>query len=98
MRKEKNGTRYFSFNEFGKELFNISNDSQINRDKNKFKEIKDSFETKHSCKACNTLMTYKGGNVMCCTNPLCTKQTYHLLSEKHKRTAISLYGEEGVTV
>ncbi len=98
MRKEKNGNRYFSFSEFAKDVFNIPEKSTTKTDDDKVKDIRESFEKKHVCKVCNMPLTYVGGNVMCCKNPECGKQSFHLLSEKNKRTAIYLYGESGVRV
>ena len=91
MRKEKNGNRYFSFEELANNVFNIKIKNTQSWDEKKKNEIKEVFEKKHTCRSCNTPMTYKGGNIMCCMNPDCPKQNFHLLSEKGKRTAINLY-------
>lgn len=93
MRKEKNGNRYFSFDELAQNLFNFSFtsvDTTPNWDAKKIKEVKEAFEKKHSCRSCGKPMIYKGGNIMCCLNPKCSKQGFHLLSEKGKRIAINL--------
>ena len=40
-------------------------------------------------------MTYKGGNIMACTNPECAKQGFHILDSKGKSLAIALYKTKG---
>lgn len=95
MRKEKNGNRYFSFNELAQDVFNLRpRDPHEFKNLNKKDEVQKGFEKRHMCNNCHTPLTYIGGNVMCCKNPECTKQGYHTLAEREKNLAISLYRNE----
>ena len=97
MRKEKNGTRYFGFDEIAKELFNLPPYSNDFANKEKKASVKEKFETKNICKTCKQPLTYIGGNILCCANPECKgNKSYWLMDEKQKHLAQALYGESGV--
>lgn len=98
MRKEKNGTRYFSFEELACEYFHMKPVSKQIQNQGKRKDLQQKFETRNTCKSCNTPMTYLGGNVLCCNNPNCDKGFYRLLDSKSKSIAQSIYGEGGVNI
>lgn len=99
MRIEKNGPRYFSFDEVAKEVFGLSPVEKTVRNESKKKEYQDKFTKSHMCKTCKRHLVYMGGNVMCCTNPECTaKIGYQLLDEKSKSFAQFIYGESEVGV
>lgn len=99
MRIEKNGPRYFSFDEVAKEVFGLSPVEKTVRNESKKKEYQDKFTKSHMCKTCKRPLVYMGGNVMCCTNPECTaKIGYQLLDEKSKSFAQFIYGESEVGV
>ena len=96
MRKEKNGNRYFSFNEVAQAIFNLSPfDEGELKNESKRQELQDKFESKHKCNFCGQVMTYKGGNIMACTNPECAKQGFHILDSKGKSLAVALYKTKG---
>lgn len=97
MRKEKNGNRYFSFDEVAQSVFNLKPyDPNILRHEEKREELKKKFEATHMCNSCHTPMTYKGGNIVACTNSDCSKQCFHLLNERSKNLASILYNEKEV--
>ena len=99
MRIEKNGPRYFSFNEVAKEVFGLPPVEKTVRNESKKKEYQDKITKSHMCKTCKHPLVYMGGNVMCCANPECTaKIGYQLLDEKSKSFAQFIYGESEVGV
>lgn len=96
MRKEKSGNRYFGFNELATQAFNLPvyNPDAWDGNDEKKKEVQSNFEKRHTCRSCNTPLTYKGSNVMTCENPECNKQgNFVLLNSGAKKIAIKLYGE-----
>jgi hypothetical protein len=96
LRKEKNGTRYFGFNEIAKEKFGITPTSKQIQNVGKRKESEQKFEKFNFCKNCKKPLSYMGGNVACCKNPDCKKPMFKLLDNKTKNYAQSVYGEMGV--
>lgn len=95
MRKENNGTRYFSFDEVAKEVFNINPPSSTLRNPAKRDDLVAKFNERNKCKFCKHPLSYVGGNVLCCMNPECKQQklSYKLLDHKTKNLAIALFGE-----
>lgn len=99
MRIEKNGPRYFGFDEVAKEVFGLQPVEKSVRNSEKKKEFQDKFSKSHVCKTCKQPLKYMGGNVMCCTNPECNaKSSFQLLDDKSKSFAQFIYGESGVSV
>lgn len=70
MRIENNGIRYFGFTELAG-AFNLKPFVKVTSDKEKLKDQRDKFVSKHKCRACGQPMEYIGGNQMVCKNPIC---------------------------
>ena len=97
MRKEKNGTRYFGFDEVAKELFNLPPYSNSFTNEEQRKSMQQKFETKNTCKECKQPLTFVGGNILCCQNPECKSQkSFRLMTDKQKSLAKAIYSESGV--
>lgn len=98
MRKEKNGTRYFGFDEVAKELYNLPPYSNGFSNEEQRKSVLQKFEAKNVCKDCKQPLSYIGGNVLCCKNSECkSSKSFRLLTDKQKSLAQAIYGEGGMT-
>ena len=104
MRKEKNGIRYFSFEELP---FPKKQTKKQNND-----ELREKFEKRHLCVVCQQpLIWITGTNILACKNPECKgkkvekilpdgtvkveyKPYFHTLDEKGTKIAEKLYSEE----
>ena len=95
MRIEKNGTRYFGFDEVAQEVYGLKPATKQIQNAGKRKDMQQKFEKFNTCKSCGQTMAYVGGNVVCCQNPDCKKKPFRLLDEKNKRYAQSIFGEGG---
>ena len=69
MRIEKNGTRYFGFDEVAQEVYGLKPATKQVQNAGKRKDMQQKFEKFNICKSCGQTMSYVGGNVVCCQNP-----------------------------
>lgn len=96
LRKEKKGIRYFGFNEVAKEVYGLSSENGVIKNKQKQQEYQDKFRKNHICKSCKQPMVYIGGNILCCKNENCKDKNFILLDDKSKSFAQFIYGESEV--